>query len=175
MWFSHTQPVRISNETPLRPPLLDYQQHLQGNLQVTATRRRPHYPPVPRKPGSIFTFGSAVGGELGLGTGTQERRKPGQLKRWLTVADEQEPVQVVAVECGGQHTLALDAQGRVWSWGVNDQGALGRETVDSQEDEDEDDEEEVLNPKSCWRPGLVSLPSAVIQVHDVCTVLLGWI
>ena len=36
------------------------------------------------------------------------------------------PVQVSRVYCGGMHTLALAPNGAVYSWGCNDEGALGR-------------------------------------------------
>jgi Regulator of chromosome condensation (RCC1) repeat len=38
-------------------------------------------------------------------------------------------VQVVQIACGGMHTAALTADGGVWTWGVNDEGALGRFTA----------------------------------------------
>ena len=37
-------------------------------------------------------------------------------------------LQVLQVACGGMHTVALTEGGQVLSWGVNDEGALGRET-----------------------------------------------
>jgi alpha-tubulin suppressor-like RCC1 family protein len=36
--------------------------------------------------------------------------------------------QFVQVACGGMHTVALDTEGCIWTWGVNDEGALGRKT-----------------------------------------------
>lgn len=33
---------------------------------------------------------------------------------------------IVKLLCGGMHTLALAASGAVFSWGCNDEGALGR-------------------------------------------------
>lgn len=36
--------------------------------------------------------------------------------------------QVLQIACGGMHTVALLEDGRIFSWGVNDEGALGRET-----------------------------------------------
>lgn len=36
--------------------------------------------------------------------------------------------QVLQIACGGMHTVALTLSGEIWSWGVNDEGALGRET-----------------------------------------------
>lgn len=34
----------------------------------------------------------------------------------------------VQVSCGGMHTVALSAKGELWTFGVNDEGALGRKT-----------------------------------------------
>ncbi|CUS06803.1 unnamed protein product [Tuber aestivum] len=64
-------------------------------------------------------------------------------------------VGIVAIAVGGMHGLALSYEGRVYSWGVNDQYALGRATthtpltrvVHSGDDDDSDSDEEVLlNP-----------------------------
>lgn len=52
------------------------------------------------------------------------------------------------VVCGGMHTLALEADGTVWSFGVNDDLALGREA------EEEEDAAE---------PGKVKIPGKVVQ------------
>ena len=34
--------------------------------------------------------------------------------------------QIIKLACGGEHTLALSSNGVVFSWGCNDDGALGR-------------------------------------------------
>lgn len=41
------------------------------------------------------------------------------------------PVKFVKVVCGGLHTLALTNEGKVYSWGCNDDGALGRSGSES--------------------------------------------
>lgn len=38
-------------------------------------------------------------------------------------------MQALQVAAGGMHTVALADDGTVWSWGVNDEGALGRQTA----------------------------------------------
>ena len=35
-------------------------------------------------------------------------------------------LKVCSIACGGMHTLAVTTDGKVWSWGVNDEGSLGR-------------------------------------------------
>jgi regulator of chromosome condensation len=39
------------------------------------------------------------------------------------------PPQILQVVCGGMHTVVLTEDRQVFSWGVNDEGALGRETT----------------------------------------------
>ncbi len=41
---------------------------------------------------------------------------------------ERRRLQVVQVAAGGMHSVALTPEGEVWTTGVNDEGALGRET-----------------------------------------------
>lgn len=87
----------------------------------------------------------------------------------------------MAVECGGQHVLALDQQGRVWSWGINDQGALGRRTSEDEMtaaqrlaamDEDSSEDEDDLKGNEAWVPNLVDIqsedgrPVFVVQVSS---------
>ena len=50
------------------------------------------------------------------------RKKPFPIK-WF----EDNNVEVYKVACGGLHTLVLDTKGRVYSWGCNDEGPLGRD------------------------------------------------
>lgn len=38
-------------------------------------------------------------------------------------------LQALQAAAGGMHTVALADDGTVWSWGVNDEGALGRQTT----------------------------------------------
>ncbi|KAI8324798.1 RCC1/BLIP-II, partial [Martensiomyces pterosporus] len=69
--------------------------------------------------GTVFVFGNGDCGQLGLGDDMIERKKPfpvGALK------DEK----IVDIVSGGLHTMALTDNGRLWSWGCNDQKALGR-------------------------------------------------
>ncbi|KAL4138725.1 hypothetical protein PRIC2_002229 [Phytophthora ramorum] len=64
------------------------------------------------------------------------------------------PVQVVSVAAGGMHSLATDANGRVWAWGSNEYGQLGISS-----------EVEQLHT-----PALVLLPSDV-RIHHIAA---GW-
>lgn len=38
-----------------------------------------------------------------------------------------ESIKVTKILCGGMHTVALTNTGRVFTWGCNDEGALGRD------------------------------------------------
>ena len=41
---------------------------------------------------------------------------------------------MVAVRAGGMHTVALTDSGRVYTWGCNDEGALGRKATCMEEE-----------------------------------------
>ena len=56
-------------------------------------------------------------------------------------------IQIYTIVCGGLHTLALSNKGKVFSWGCNDEGALGRTSQEGQ------------NPENV--PGLVHLDISV--------------
>lgn len=71
----------------------------------------------------VFVFGDGDCGQLGLGEDITEKLRPGLLEIDATQS-------VLQVVCGGMHTLALMEDGTVYSWGVNDEGALGRRTPD---------------------------------------------
>ncbi|KPA12999.1 hypothetical protein MHK_006794, partial [Candidatus Magnetomorum sp. HK-1] len=71
--------------------------------------------------GSVWAWGWNDYGMLGIGT-TDDHSSPVQVKGesgagYLT--------NVVAVECGDHHTLALTSEGTIWSWGCNANGKLG--------------------------------------------------
>ena len=63
---------------------------------------------------------------------------------------------MIKICCGGMHTLAVCQGGVMYSWGVNDEGALGRVTKKDAADEES-------------KPGLVTLPSNTGGVVDVST------
>ncbi|KAI2466889.1 RCC1/BLIP-II [Annulohypoxylon bovei var. microspora] len=84
----------------------------------------------PSKRLKIFVFGEGRFGELGLGNQKHDGKKPINVKRprlnHNLLADK---VGVVQVACGGMHAVALTADNRILTWGVNDLKALGREPV----------------------------------------------
>ncbi|ORZ22527.1 regulator of chromosome condensation 1/beta-lactamase-inhibitor protein II [Absidia repens] len=70
-------------------------------------------------PGSVYVFGSGDTGQLGLGDSMLTRKRPMPLK-------DLDDKKVVDVACGGMHSLAVTKDGQLYSWGCNDQRALGR-------------------------------------------------
>jgi alpha-tubulin suppressor-like RCC1 family protein len=70
--------------------------------------------------GSVVAWGFNAQGELGDGTTTN---------RFSPVAVSGLSSGVVAVAGGGSHSLALKADGFVWSWGYNAEGELGDGTT----------------------------------------------
>ncbi|KAJ5964620.1 uncharacterized protein N7479_004496 [Penicillium vulpinum] len=114
---------------------------------------------APKTKLNVFVCGEGSSGELGLGTAKNaiDVKRP-RLNKLLSA----EEVGVVQVAVGGMHCLALTHDNKIFSWGVNDQGALGRETewdggykdIENNSDSDSDDEDSGLNPRE-------SIPTAI--------------
>lgn len=68
--------------------------------------------------GSVVVFGSGDCGQLGMGEDLVNCPRP---KRHAYFEDKE----IVSVVAGGLHTLALSRSGHVFSWGCNDEKALG--------------------------------------------------
>ena len=90
--------------------------------------------------GQVLTLGQGDTGQLGLGEEIMEKMRPG------LVPGIEKAVDAVA---GGMHTAVLDLNGKVWSFGCNDEGSLGREVA-----EEED----------CFVPGMVELDEKVVML-----------
>ena len=67
-----------------------------------------------------LTFGQNCMGQLGVGLDTSERKKPTLLKGVLEGED------VALAVSGGMHCAVATVAGKVYTWGCNDQNALGR-------------------------------------------------
>ena len=72
--------------------------------------------------GNVFVFGQNDCGQLGIGETEDNVRKPRMIKE-----DGFDELDVVAVFAGGMHCIALTQDGQLWSWGCNDEKALGRD------------------------------------------------
>ena len=99
----------------------------------------------------VYVFGEGSSSELGLGTAkTAIDVKRPRLNPLLS----SKQVGVVQIACGGMHVAALTHDNKILTWGVNDQGALGRDTtwegglkdMDDNDSEDSDKSDSGLNP-----------------------------
>ena len=111
-----------------------------------------NHPPTDRL--NIYVFGTGDNGELGLGT------EKGQIivkRPRLNPRLAADSIGVVHVAVGGSHTAVLTHDNRILTWGVNDEGALGRDVTwdaptrdidDEKNDDDSDSDGETgINPR----------------------------
>jgi alpha-tubulin suppressor-like RCC1 family protein len=87
-------------------------------VSLTSSARGDHVLAL-RSDGTVWAWGANQHGQLGDGT-TQHRHTPAQVS-----ALQRKQIKAVAV--GWAHSLAVDAQGNVWSWGNNWTSQLGAE------------------------------------------------
>ncbi|PNS15736.1 hypothetical protein CAC42_4188 [Sphaceloma murrayae] len=109
---------------------------------------------LPTQKLNVYVFGEGSSGELGLGTAKNaiDVKRP-RLNANLAA----DSVGVVQIATGGMHVAALTHDNKILTWGVNDQGALGRDTtwegglkdIDDNKSDDSDDsgDDAGLNPK----------------------------
>ena len=120
---------------------------------------------------NVLVFGEGSNSELGLGTAKKaiDVKRP-RVNPFL----KPEEVGVVSLGCGGMHVLALTHDGQVLSWGVNDNGALGRDTtwegglkdIDDNKSDNSDDsgDDSGLNPYESTPTAIDSFPEGTTIV-----------
>jgi regulator of chromosome condensation len=108
-------------------------------------------PTMPQKSGNMLVCGQNDVGQLGLDPDeVMEKTRPALLPE---VAD------IVDVKAGGMHSLGLTKDGEIWSFGCNDEGALGRDTETEEGSEN--------------KPRKIKLPGRVVKIsagdsHSAC-------
>lgn len=152
-------------------------------------------------PLSVFVCGTGDFGQLGLGVEVLSEVPRPRLHKWFEensrapasntdtaaptngaeteTADKKEasttPVLgkhgIEDLASGGMHSLAVDSEGKVWSWGINDSGSLGRITVLP----DSDIEAEELETKPMLVEGLDKdeFRAVAVAAGDGCSVALS--
>ncbi|KAG5895448.1 hypothetical protein JTB14_001325 [Gonioctena quinquepunctata] len=114
--------------------------------QITKTKRarftleNAHIPGTTTE-GLVLVTGAGDVGQLGLGPDVLEKSRPALVNLGHVIVD---------ICAGGMHTVCLTKEGKVLTFGCNDEGALGRVT-DGKEDAE-------------FEAGEVDLPTKVIQV-----------
>jgi regulator of chromosome condensation len=136
-----------------------------------APKRGPILTQPPTERLKVFQCGTGENSELGLGPKAKIVKRP-RLNGFFDIAK----VGVVAIAYGGMHGAALTHDGKVYTWGVNDQGALGRTTKAGDEDEnmkdagsDDEDSEDVLLNEDESTPKLVEFPKGTIITRIACS------
>ena len=77
--------------------------------------------------GDVMIVGNGDCGQLGLGDGDDDTRD----SLVPLVVASLSAHGIVSIACGGMHTVALTFDGKLWTWGNNDDEALGRQGNES--------------------------------------------
>ncbi|KAK9475858.1 regulator of chromosome condensation 1/beta-lactamase-inhibitor protein II [Lipomyces japonicus] len=126
-------------------------------------------PSLKSEPLNVYVFGTGSMAELGLGpeAKTKEVKRP-RLNPFLPI----DSVSIVDFAVGGAHVVAIDKHGKLWTWGGNDHGVLGRNTStgeagllrDADADDDDDDDGD-LNPSESTPAPVEGIPDEVVFVQ----------
>ena len=96
--------------------------------------------------GTVWTWGNNRYGQLGDGSTLEERRTPGQV---MNIAN------IINVATKGWHNLALNSDGKVFSWGNNSNGQLGDGTLSERNiPVNIEGLEDIIDIGSGWQHGL---------------------
>lgn len=118
--------------------------------------------PIPTRPtrtATVLSCGQNDVGQLGLGEDVPEKTRPALIPGATDAVD---------ISAGGMHSLYLNNKGEVYSFGCNDEGALGRDTSEE---------------GSEYELGKVDLPDSVVRIstgdsHSACLLedgrVLAW-
>lgn len=109
-------------------------------------------PTMQQKSGNVLVCGQNDVGQLGL--------DPEEVMEKTRPALQSQVKDIVDVKTGGMHSLCLTKSGEIWSFGCNDEGALGRNT--------EDEEGSEAKPRK-----VTALPGKVVKIsagdsHSAC-------
>ncbi|GKZ39081.1 hypothetical protein AbraIFM66950_011839 [Aspergillus brasiliensis] len=141
--------AEVINEVPAR----DLKKARVAKPRVTKPKPKVVINHAPTTRLNVYVCGEGSSGELGLGSA----KNAVDVKRPRLNANlPADRVGVVQVAVGGMHCVALTHDNKILTWGVNDQGALGRDTAwdggykdinkaDNESDSDSDDDI-ALNP-----------------------------
>ena len=75
--------------------------------------------------GYVWTWGKNSYGQLGNGR-TSDSSTPVRVK----VNSSTYLTDIIYIDTGFEHSLAIDSQGNIWVWGRNTQGQLGLDDID---------------------------------------------
>jgi len=137
----------VSSESPVVSPTLDERPRKRGRpakepaagVKEVVEKQKLGFS-HDRGVGYVLALGQGDTGQLGLGEDIMERSRPALVKGLENCVD---------IVAGGMHSVALDTEGQVWTFGCNDEGSLGRLTADEDE---------------CFVPGKVSIPGKVVAI-----------
>ena len=135
---------------PAKKPATTARKSLKHESAQDLSKKRHALQPIdisdlPQRKLQVYVCGTGTAGELGLGpNGGTEVKAPRPNPNLSGV---------VSVATGGMHAAALTTDGKILSWGVNDQGTLARDTTwdgglrDAENSDSDSEDEPELNPK----------------------------
>ena len=114
MTYRSKVPICISNK----------ENELKGKKIISISAGGDHTVAIDEE-GKVYTWGYNRGGQLGDGT-TNDSEVP------ICISDKENELKgkkIISISAGGGHTVAIDEEGKVYTWGFNYYGQLGDGTT----------------------------------------------
>jgi alpha-tubulin suppressor-like RCC1 family protein len=73
------------------------------------------------KNGNVWAWGRNIYGQLGKGIFSDSSNVPVQVKK----SASEYLTDIISIDAGFEHSMAIDKDGNVWVWGINEFGQLG--------------------------------------------------
>ena len=124
MWIRGERAKSLTNSTPTQ---------VEGLTEIVQIAAGSQFTMAIKADGTLWAWGSNSCGQLGRPAVWREERLS-EIPALVHPQYEYQPIQVsgitdvVAVAAGSYHVIALTRDGRVWTWGSNQFGALGLDT-----------------------------------------------
>lgn len=117
--IENEEPIVEEKEVQKNPQVID---KVEEKIETDNHEQNITISDLNTKSGFVLAVGENISNQLGLGEEIDNRKKP-QLVKNL-------PEDVIQIVAGGMHSACLTKDGQVYTWGCNDEFALGRDNND---------------------------------------------
>eukprot|EP00979_Chaetoceros_neogracilis_P013810 scaffold4111_cov168-Chaetoceros_neogracile.AAC.2 len=119
--FAKSILLALVNGNEIQPEDKNFVYEAEQYIAYAAAIKKRYFYPLG---GDVLTFGTNEFGQIAQSDNITERKRPAKVNTYSNL-------RVIIVACGGLHNVSVTENGKVYSWGCNDEGSLGYITADT--------------------------------------------